>query len=334
MKLETKGFSIMVIASMLLLAGCKKQTGLQMLSDKMDHIKALKSEYLVREKGEKDVVVTLLYVKPNRILFSSEDFVVATNEIDGHFESVFSNKVYDSLPWDGKVYPGTRNLVATSFLTAGPAAANPPNNLAKSIPWKLESSSGGVERYTKTISDQEGPKTFKLEVNDKGMPVQFIGPTGISYIVRKFELVDDIPMEKFRVEPKLGFIGRGIVQDMMMMQTGGKFDWSKFQAATDVSQFKLEGNTLFAIIDPNENTSKNASAWLKTPGKEYRKVTICKGKATSGFFDPTGQNIDKLTSSTPTFVLVNKDSMIIGLWLGFDATNTKDFEADILKAIG
>ena len=324
----------MMIVSLVLLAGCKKQTGLQILSDRMDHLKAIRSEYVVREKGEKDVVVHLIFSKPNRILFTSDDFVVATNEIDGHFESIFSRQVYDLLPWDGRVFPGTHNLVATSLLMAGPVAANPPNNIVKGVPWKLESKTGGIERYTKTIQDSQGDKTMKLEVTDKGEPVQFIGPTGISYIVKKFELVDEIPLDKFRVEPRSRFLARGVSRDLFMLQTGGMFDWSKFKAASDVRQFKLEGNTMFVFVDPNENTTKNASAWLKLPGKDYRKVTIAVGQATSGFFDPSGQEIRKLTSSTPTFVMVNKDLKIIGMWLGFDSENTKAFEDDIQVALG
>ena len=34
------------------------------------------------------------------------------------------------------------------------------------------------------------------------------------------------------------------------------------------------------------------------------------------------------------FILVDKDSTILGLWLGFDPETYKEFEADILKAIG
>ncbi len=334
MKLEIKGFSIMMIVSLVLLAGCKKQSGLQILSDRMDHLKAIRSEYVVREKGKKDVVVRLLFSKPNNILFTSDDFVVATNEIDGHFESVFSNKVYDVMPWDGRGFPGTRNLVSTAFLMAGPGAANPPNNIAKSIPWKLEGKSGGIERYSKTFHDSEGDKTLKLEVTDTGEPVQFTGPTEISYVVKKFEIVDNIPFEKFRVEPRSGFLARGVSRDLLTLQTGAIFDWSKFKAASDVSQFKLEGNTMFVFIDPNETTTKKASAWLNLPGKGYRKLTISVGQASSGFFDPSGLEIRKMTSSTPMFVMVNKDSKIIGMWLGFDPANTKDFEADILKALG
>jgi hypothetical protein len=334
MKLELKGHSIMLFASLILLAGCKQKSGMDILSDRMAGLKALKSQYVVHRDGEKDVVVDVLYSNPNRILMTSEDFVVALNEVDGHFESIFGEKVYDSLPWDGNVYPGTRKLVSSIMLDAGPATANPPKNIVSVVPWKLESKIGNIERYTKTVNGSDGPQTFKLEITDKGEPVQMIVPDGISYTVKHFELVDEIPIEKFRIEPKDGFVNHRIATDLMILETGMKFDWSKFQAASDVNQFKLEGNTMFVFIDPKEATSVNTASWIQSAGAGYRKVRVSKGIASSGFYDPKGEEIDKLTSSTPTFVMVGKDSKITGMWLGFDPESVPEFEKDIQAVIG
>ena len=324
----------MLCASLLLLAGCKHKSGLEILSGQMTGMKALKSQYVIQRKGQKDLVVDFLFSKPNRILATSPDFAVACNEIDGHFESPFASLAYDSLPWDGKLYPGTGKLVSPSYVSAGPVSSESPNAIAPEVPWKLESKSGSIERYTKTVQSLRGPQVFKLEVDDQGKPVKFQSPEGIIYVTRSFEMVGEIPIEQFRVEPRDGFVCSRINLDQMTLQAGEKFGWSQYKAAPDVSNFTIGGNTLFAIIDPTEASSHNTETWLKTVNAKYKKVTISKGKANSGFFDPKGDEIRKLTTSTPTFVLVDKDSKIIGLWLGFDTENIKEFEADILKAIG
>ena len=333
MKLEIKGYSIMMLASILMLIGCKKQTGLEILSTKMDGMKSLKTEYIVRQAGQKDVSVSFIYSKPNRMLFTSSDFVVALNEIDGHFESKFSDKVYDQMPWDGRVFPGTRNLVPDPIVTAGPFSGASPSVIAKGTPWKLDGKTGNVERYSKTIQSQEGPQTYKLEVNENGEPVLFVSADETSYVTKSFQIVDEIPLPPFRVEPKEGFLAHELPGDLLMLQTGAKFDWSKFQATNEVRGFKLDGNTLFVFVDPSEPSSRNAMAWINIAGAGYRKVTITKGSAQAGFFDPTGEEIRKITSSTPLFVMVDKDSKILGMWLGFDPAKTKEFDADIQKMI-
>ena len=66
----------MILLLSFLLAGCKQKTGMEILMSKMDDLKALKSQYVVHIEGEKDVVINVLYSKPNRILFTSDDFVV------------------------------------------------------------------------------------------------------------------------------------------------------------------------------------------------------------------------------------------------------------------
>jgi hypothetical protein len=333
MKLELKGKSIMLVATLLLLAGCKQKSGIEILDAQMSGLKALRSQYVVRKEGEKDILINVLYSKPNRILVTSDDFVVALNEVDGHFESMFSEKIYDLLPWDGKVYPGTGKIVSTLLLEAGPAVANPPVHLIPEQPWALENKKGNIERYTKTVQGGDGPQVFKLEITDKGVPVQFIVPSGISYIVKSFELVDDIPLEKFRVEPKEGFVSHRISPDLLTLETGMKFDWSKFKAANDVSQFKLDGNTMFVFVDPSEASSLSAMTWLRAPGAGYRKVTISKGSAVSGFFDPNGIEIAKVTTTTPKFVMVDKDAKVIGMWLGFDPESVAEFEKDVLSVL-
>jgi hypothetical protein len=333
MKLEIKGYSIMMLASIFMLIGCKKQTGLEILSTKMDGMKSLKTEYIVRQSGQKDVSVSFIYTKPNRMLFTSSDFVVALNEVDGHFESKFSDKVYDQMPWDGRVFPGTRNLVPDPIITAGPFSGASPSVIAKGTPWKLEGKTGNVERYSKTVQSQEGPQTYKLEVNENGEPVSYVGTDETTYVAKSFQVVDELPLQQFRVEPKLGFLAYELPADLLMLQTGAKFDWSKFQAASDVRSFKPDGNTLFIFVDPSEPSSRNAMTWISSAGSGYKKVTITKGSSQTGFFDPSGEEIRKITSSTPLFVMVNKDLKIVGMWLGFDLAKTKQFEADIQLAL-
>jgi hypothetical protein len=333
MKLDNKGRLIMLFAYLLLLAGCKQKTGMEILTSQMAGLKALKSQYIVHRKGQKDIVVNLAFSKPNRIMITSDDFVVAVNEVDGHFESIFSEKIYDLLPWDGKVYPGTGKLVPLILLEAGPPVANPPSNIVPEAPWKLESKANGIEHYTKTLNGMEGPQTFKLEISEKGEPIRFMVPNDISYEVKKFELVDEIPLEKFRVEPVEGFVSHRTVPDLVSLDTGGPFTWTKFRAASDVDHFKLEGLTMFIFVDPQEKSSVGATNWIKSAGVGYRKVTISKGAATSGFFDPSGQEIDKVTTSTPTFVLVDKSSKIVAMWLGFDPEKVAEFEKDIQNAL-
>ena len=100
-----------------------------------------------------------------------------------------------------------------------------------------------------------------------------------------------------------------------------------------MSNFKLDGDTLFAIVDPSEPTSANAISWIAKPGQGYRKVQVSKGQAATGFFDPKGTEVDKLTTTTPAFVLVGKDGTIKSLWLGFDPDGVSTFEKDIQAAI-
>jgi hypothetical protein len=334
MKLELRGPSIMLCASLILLAGCKQKTGLEILNVRMAGMKALKSQYLVQHKGEKGIIVDFIFSSHTRVLATTSDFVIGCNEVDGHFESSFADKVYDAMPWDGKAFPGTGKLISSDYVTGGPVSANPPDSIAKATPWKLESKSGSIERYSKTVQTQKGPQTFKLEVDESGKPVKFEAPGDIVYITKSFEIVDEIPITKFHFEPREGFICNRIQADLLNLQTGEKFDFSKFSSAPDAKAFRLEEKTLFAVVDPKEPSSKNALSWINKAGATYKKMTISVGDASSGFFDLTGDLIRKITTSTPMFILVDKDSTIIGLWLGFDPENTKGFESDILKAIG
>jgi hypothetical protein len=209
-----------------------------------------------------------------------------------------------------------------------------PSEISKEIPWKLEGKSGSIERYVKNVDSEKGRQTIRLEVDSDGKPVKFSVTPGPTFLTKSFEIVDEIPLEQFHVEPKDGFVSHRIYQDTMRLQTGAKFSWSQFKASDDTTSFKLDGSTLFALVDPSEASSMNASAWLRSPNAKYKKVVISKGTTKTGFYDPIGDEIQKMTTSTPTFVLVNKDSVIIGLWLGFDPENPKAFEADIVKALG
>lgn len=323
----------MILLLSFLLAGCKQKTGMEILMSKMDDLKALKSQYVVHIEGEKDVVINVLYSKPNRILFTSDDFVVALNEKNGHFESVFSEKTYDHLPWDGRIYPGTGLLVSIDLFDAGPSVASPPQLIAPAAAWTLENKKGNIERYTKTIQSSKGPQTFKLEITDAGVPSLYINPDGTTFKTNSFEIVDEIPESKFLIEPTPGFVNHRTATDTLMLDTGANFSWSAFKAAPDVSNFKLQGPTMFIFVDPKEQSSIAAMKWINTPGSGFRKVTVTSGNATSGFFDPSGQEIGKVTTSTPLFVLVDAQSKITGLWLGFDSERTSDFNKDIQSAL-
>ena len=324
----------MLCASLILLAGCKQKSGLEILNSRMTGLKALKSQYVVKHKGEKDMVIDFIFSNHSRVLATSSDFAIGTNEIDGRFESYFPDRNYDSLPWDLAAPPGTGKLVNAEYITGGPVCGTAPNDLIKSIPWKLEGKSGSIERYWKVAQSKDGPLTFRLEVDERGMPVKFEAPHDMIYVTKSFEIVDDIPLAKFRVEPKDGFVSKRVPTDQISLQTGEKFDYSKFKKAPDTTGFRLEGKTLFAIVDPNEPSSNNSLSWINQASPQYKKVRISIGKANSGFFDPTGDLVRRITTSTPMFILVDKDSTILGLWLGFDPETYKEFEADILKAIG
>ncbi len=333
MKLEILRSTMMVTSTLFLLLGCKPKSGYDQLVSRMDSTESVKSTYIIHAKGQKDVTIQFLYSKPGRYLATSDDFVVASNEVDGHFESVYRDQMYDSLPWDGKSYPGTGHIVPTQFFEGGPATATNPSKFASKTPWKLKGTTNGIETYTKTIESMMGPQTFTLMVKSDGTPYKFIAPGDVEYEVTSFECQGEQPVEKFRVEPKEGFVCYRTATTDFHLVDGETFDWSKFQAADDVKSFKADGLTLFAIVDPNELSSQNALGWMKKPGSGYTKILISKGSAASGFYDPDGKLVDKLTTTTPSFALVNKDRKIIGLWMGFDPEGAAAFEADIKKAI-
>lgn len=333
MKLEFLRSTMMVTSTLFLLLGCKPKSGYDQLVSRMDSAASVKSTYVIHSKGQKDVTIQFLFSKPGRYLATSNDFVVATNEVDGHFESVLNDQMYDALPWDGRNFPGTGSLVPTQFFEAGPGSANNPQKFAPKTPWKLKETINGVETYTKTIESMMGPQTFTLMVKTDGTPYKFIAPGDVVYEVTSFECSGELPVDQFRVEPKEGFVCYRTATTDFHLVDGETFDWTKFQAADNVKSFKADGLTLFAIVDPAESSSQNALTWLKKAGMGYAKVSISKGAATSGFFDSDGKLIDKLTMTTPAFALVNKDRKIIGLWMGFDPEGTAAFEADIKKAI-
>lgn len=323
----------MLLASLLLLAGCKQKSGFDQLTSQMDNAKAIKSQYVVQVPGQADVVVECLYTQPDRVIMTSKDFVVATNSIDGHFESMFATKQYDSMPWDNVIYPGTGQLVSAYMVQAGPATAINPNKFYKDTPWKLIKKVDGVESYSKEIQTLKGVDRYELYVDSHGKPLKFTAPGDATYQIKSFEIVDDIPMDKFRVEPREGFVAVRTQMDFLALGTGQKFSWSQFTAAPDVSPFRADGFTVFAFVDPTEPTSEGAIKWLSTAGKGYKKVSISRGQASSGFFDKSGVEFDKLTTSSPTFVLIDKDSKIIGMWQGFDPNAVAAFDKDIELAI-
>ena len=288
----------------------------------------------MQEKGQPDIVVDFLFSKPNRILATSSRFIVGCNEIDGHFESDLNEKTYDLIPWEGRVYPGTAKLVSPEVVAGGPVSSISPNKVSGDVPWKLERKTGSIERYTKTVQSLQGPQTYKLEVDSNGKPVKYEMPSGLIFVTNSFELVDELPVTQFRVEPQPGFVSNRIVPDVMQLQSGRKFTWSQFKSAPDVRSFSLGGNTLFALVDPSEVSSANSRTWLNTPNSKFKKVTISIGNATSGFYDPNGAEVRKLSTSTPTFVMVDKNANILGLWLGFDPLGMKDFEADLIRSLG
>lgn len=322
----------MLLPIAILFLGCKHQSGYDRLVSGMDGSKAIQSQYVIHQKGQKDVTVNFLFSKPNRFLVTSDDFTIASNEVDGHFESLDSEKVYDLLPPAGPIYPGTGKLLSPHVVRAGPASATNPKDFASNVKWQLKSNTGGIETYSKTIESQQGPMTFTLVVNSDGKPIKFMSP-GIEYEIKSFEYLDEQPLEKFRVEPKDGYVCVRIPVDTISLETGEKFTWTQFKASSDVSDFKPTGPTLFAIVDPKEPTSVRSLDWIKKVGNGYTKVQISKGDAQTGFVDPSGVEIDKITTTTPAFFLVDPDGTIKGMWLGFDAEGTLAFEADIQKAI-
>lgn len=323
----------MLTASLFLLAGCKHKSGFEQLVSQMSDAKAIKSQYVIHAKGRPDVTIDFIFSKPHRFLITSADFVIDSNEADGHFEMLHSQKLYDVLPWDGEAYPGTGKLVPTQFAQAGPASGTNPKDFAPEIKWASKGISGGIETYVKTVPTMAGPQDYTLMVNDQGRPVKFIAPGNVVYEIKNFEYMDEQPLEKFRIEPKDNYVCIRTQMDRFALQNGEKFDWSAFKASPDVNNFKLEGETLFVIVDPAEPSSKPAIQWSKKAGKGFTIVTISKGQATSGFFDPDGAQIDKMTTTTPTFALVGKDGMIKGLWQGFDPDGVPTFEGDIQRAI-
>jgi hypothetical protein len=90
---------------------------------------------------------------------------------------------------------------------------------------------------------------------------------------------------------------------------------------------------MFVLVDPLDPTSFGAIKWMKSAGSRFRKIAVSKGNALSGFYDPTGAEIDKLTSTTPMFVMVDKSSKITAMWFGFDSAKIPEFEKDIQTAL-
>ncbi|MBS1727416.1 MAG: hypothetical protein JST51_11900 [Armatimonadetes bacterium] len=332
MKLEKTGSSIMLIPSLILFAGCKQSSGYDRLVSEMDHAKAIHTQYVIHVKGQNDIAIDFLYSKPNRFLVTSSDFSMHCNEIDGHYEEMLDEKKYDLLPWDNKPYPGTGKLLAADLIHAGPASATNPKDFAPNKKWELKSKKDGVETYSKTVDSVSGPQTFTMKVGTDGMPKSFEGP-GVVYEVKKFEYVDEQPIEKFRISPADGFVCIRVPVDHIPLETGQKFDWSGFKAASDVQGFSPKGPTMFAIVDPKEPTSARAMDWIRKAGQGYTKVMVSKGEASSGFYDPTGEVVDKITTTTPLFLMVSPDGTVKAMWLGFDADGIPAFEADIQKAL-
>lgn len=321
----------MLIASILLLVGCKQKSGFDKLCDQMEGAKAIKSQYVVVMDGQPEITIDLLHSKPNRTLITSKDFVIATNEEDGHFESVFSKQIYDYFPWNGNPYAGTGKLVGTHLIQGGPITAMNPRKISSEVPWKLEKKANGIESYIKVIESREGKQVIKMDIDADGKPIQFIAPGNIVFKTKSLEYISEPPLESFRVKPKDGFVNHRTQVDQIGPHNGAKFDWSKFQAAADVSNFKLKDANLFAIVNPSEPTSQPVLAWLKQ-SSSFQKVQVSKGKATSGFYDESGSEIEKITTTTPFFLLVDKKAQVIGMWIGFDPEKVKEFEADIALA--
>jgi hypothetical protein len=328
MKLEVTGPHIMLIASILLLAGCKQKSGFDKLCDQLEGAKAIKSQYVVQIEGQPEITIDLLFSKPNRTIVTSKDFIIATNEVDGHFESLYSKKVYDTYPWSGQPYAGTGKLVGAHLIQGGPVTAMNPRKISPQEPWKLTKKENGIESYTKVIESREGNQVIKMDVDSDGKPIQFTAPGNIVFITKTLEYIPEPPLESFRVKPKDGFVSHRTQVDQIGPHNGSKFDWSKFKASPDVSQFKLKDSNLFAIVDPSEPTSQPVLTWMKK-SSSFQKIQVSKGTATTGFFDESGSEIEKLTTTTPFFLLVDKNAQIIGMWIGFDPSKVKEFEADI-----
>ena len=322
----------MLSASLILLVGCRHQSGFDLLVSGMSSAKAIQSEYVIHSKRGKDVSVSFLYSRPGRFLVSSQDFKMVTNEVDGYYETIPSQKLYDSLPFDGQTYPGTGKLVNPSVINGGPVCASNPNDIFKGAKWVFKGKKGNEETYSKVVATAMGNEEYALVVNDKGFPVKFSSPAFV-FETKSFEYLDEQPISKFLIEPRDGDVCIRTTSDRFSLENGKKFDISQLQASPDSQNFKFDGEILFGIINPQEPTSQNAIGWLHKAGAGYRKVSISRGKATTGLYDPTGSIVDKMTTTTPTFVLVGKDGKVQGLWMGFDSAGVAEFEKDIQKAI-
>lgn len=332
MKLETLGPSMILIAAITALYGCKQKSGFEQLDSQMASAKAIHTVFVMSSKGSQPTKIEFLVSKPNRFLITSADFSAVSNEEDGHFETVYSHKVYDFLPWDGKPVPGTGKILPAALYFGGPVIGFSAKLVSPEAPWKLLSNKGGVESYEKKVDSQEGPVVYHLDVKSDGTLIRYVAPGGVSFDVQKFEYLSEQPIDKFRFEAKEGYVSTRTATDTFTLTYGQKFDFSKFKSAAGTSEPKGP-YTLVALLDPAEPTSTRASAWLAKAGVGYEKVTVSKGQSSTGYFDPNGAVIDKLTTTTPTFLLLNKNRVIVGMWMGYDANRDAELEKDIKTAM-
>lgn len=320
-------------ATVLAMVGCKQKTSLQLFSSSFASAKAIKSKYVMHIKGRPDTEVEFLFSKPYRFLVTSKDFSVASNEEQGHYEVDHVHKVYDLLPWDGRGYPGTGKAVETDYLDAGPAAGMDISKLDAGSPWKVIDSKNGNQTWEKKIEGMEGPQIFRLTLTSQGKPVHFSAPGDLEFDIVNFEYLGEQPIEKFKFAPPDGYVSIRVPYDSFLINYGMKFDTSHLKSNPDVSHLKLEGYTLFAIVDPSEPSSAGAVAWASKSHSEYKTISITKGTAAHGFYDPDGNAIAQITGITPTFVMVDKTGTVVALWAGWDSANPSGFEKDVLASI-
>ncbi|HLO99472.1 MAG TPA: hypothetical protein VK171_12830, partial [Fimbriimonas sp.] len=217
--------------------------------------------------------------------------------------------------------------VPPSYITAGPGLGLGPKKLAPGK-WKREPDVDGHEKYSQDWESMAGKMHVELVVSKDGNAVSYLAPSKVLYKFKSIELVDDIPITEFKIDPPEGFVCFRVDGKMPKLMIGMPLDEAMFSKGSD----KIEAHSFIAMYDPEVYDATALKTWFNKFEPRAKRLIGTRGESTEAL-SISPEKFDSVFSSSPTLILTNEKGIIVGLWMGFDPAETKEMELEIRQLL-
>jgi hypothetical protein len=335
MKLARLVPMIFPLAASFMLIGCKPKTTIEQFIAKCNASRAIRVTFDVKaeansgrytiaiKKGEKGSLI--------RMSATTTGFRLVANEKEGCIELDEKEKEYLFLPYNGSFFAGTGRVFPPRFTGASPVIGASPFQYNPLTKWK-KTVVGNGEQWATEIDGQQGPIDIVMKLSKDGDLEEFRFDQDEVKII-KFEYLDDLAISEFKVDIPDGYTAHTNVVEPIMVRPGSKFDASQFTAKGKYAGYRHNGFTVYAFIDPTEASSAFANKWATGVGTKYNRVPVIYGDAKDGLCDVEKALLYNIVPSTPFFLLVNPQGVVVGLWNGLNAASEPTMEREIREIL-